>query len=538
MNRNRLGLSYNMKGLKVNRIVTREDALRKAAEKLDISPSKYKQAMERFESMKTYLLDREYDGATDEPEIYLQGSFKLGTEIRPYKDSKDADYDIDIVCRLEHQKEFTTPETVKHQVGDHLKSHGAYEKMLDDEGKRCWTLNYAEQDGVGFHMDILPSVQESWSTFREYYWYRSAIAVTNKCSDSGVYNWSPSNPKDFTEWFYNKNKAAFEGVRQDQKQILFEYFRQDGLFSNWDAVPDIHVKTPLQRAIQLLKRHRDIRFCGQDNEKCKPISMVITVLAAQVYSNESTIYETLKNLIDTLSRHADQMLPTFRFDEAMAQSAYTLITRMADGKWHIPNPTNHGENFADKWHEEENGVPHARAKAFFQWVAWAKEDFLNITERLDEEHYMRSLVSPVNNSNSLSVTQSNTLTFDVAHRQRPYWPLGLSYSAQISARYKANGAWQGFNSGEPLNKHRDLLFSTSTNVTAPFQVYWQVVNTGKEAEDARQLRGEIILSKTAGVGGLTQKEYTAYTGVHWVECFVVKNGICVARSGDFIVRIV
>jgi hypothetical protein len=89
-----------------------------------------------------------------------------------------------------------------------------------------------------------------------------------------------------------------------------------------------------------------------------------------------------------------------------------------------------------------------------------------------------------------------------------------------------------------LNKRLDLLFSASTNVAAPFQVYWQVVNTGKEAEDARQLRGEIVLSKTAGVGGLTQKEATSYTGIHWVECFIVKNGVCVARSGEFVVRIV
>lgn len=527
-----------MEGLKVNKIVTREEALLKAAEQLDISPWKYKQAMERFESIKAYLLDGEYDGATGAPEIYLQGSFKLGTEIRPYKDSKDADYDIDIVCRLEHKKEATTPKTVKYQVGNHLKAHGTYSKMLDDEGKRCWTLNYAEQDGIGFHMDILPSVQESENIFREYYWYRNAIAVTNKRSETSFYNWSTSNPKDFAEWFYDKNRAAFEGVKQKQKQILFENYRRDGLFANPDAIPDIHVKTPLQRAIQLLKRHRDIRFCNQQNEKCKPISMVITVLAAQVYRGESSIHETLRNLINTLARHANQMQPTFCFDEAMAQSAYTLITRTADGKWYIPNPTNHGENFADKWHEEENGVSHARASAFFQWVAWAKEDFLDIAELLDEGHYTRSLVSPTNSSKSLAVVQPRGLAFNVAHRQKPYWPLGLIYSVQISARYRVNGSWQGFNSGELLNKHLELLFSATTNVPSPFQVYWQVVNTGKEAENARQLRGEIFLSKTAGVGGLKQKEVTSYSGIHWIECFIVKSSACVARSGEFVVRII
>ena len=308
-------------------IVTREEALLKAVQKLDISPSKYKQALERFESMSSYLIEGNYDGADDQPEIYLQGSFKLGTEIRPYKNSKDADYDIDIVCRLEHKKETTTAKTVKHQVGDHIKAHGMYQKMLGDEGKRCWTLNYAEQDGVGFHMDILPSVQESWNTFKEYYWYNHVLAVTDRCCDTAVYDWSSSNPKGFAGWFYAKNKAVFESVKSAQKQAIFDNYRRDGVFNDRDAVPDIHVKTPLQRAIQILKRHRDICFCHQKNKKYKPISMVITVLAAQVYRNESTIYETLKNLIDVLSRHADQIQQTFSFNEAMANSNYSLITR-------------------------------------------------------------------------------------------------------------------------------------------------------------------------------------------------------------------
>lgn len=532
----------------MSNFVAREDALRKAAQALDISPSKYKQAMERYRSMRTYLLEGKYEGAIDQPEIYLQGSFKLGTEIRPYKDSKDADYDIDIACRLDHQKETIAPETVKHQVGDHLKAHDTYKKMLDDEGRRCWTLNYAEQDGVGFHMDILPSVKERWNVLGENYWYRSAIAVTNKCSDTRSYDWSPSNPKGFAKWFYDKNKAAFEDVKQAQKQILFENYRQGGLFTDRGSVPDIHVKTPLQRTIQLLKRHRDIRFCRQENEKCKPISMVITVLAAHIYQNESTIYETLRNLIDTLSRYADQMQPTFRFDETMAQSVYTLITRTADGKWHIPNPTVYGENFADKWHEEENGVPHARAKAFFQWIAWAKEDFINIAERLDEEHYTRFLVSPVNNSNSLAVAQSKALTFDVPHRQKPesQWPVQIYCQASISASYNKNG-WRLFpdgsssfelRSGDSVEGSKKICFKAKTNAPKPFQVFWQVVNTGEEA--AEDLRGDFYQSSgecSFELGIKTRIERTKYRGYHWVECFIVKNGVCVARSGEFVVRI-
>lgn len=279
--------------------------------------------------------------------------------------------------------------------------------------------------------------------------------------------------------------------------------------------------------------------------------MVITVLAAQIYRNESTIYETLRNLIDTLSRHANQLQPTFRFDAAMAESAYTLITRTADGKWHIPNPTNHGENFADKWHESENGVSHARAKAFFQWVAWAKEDFLNIAERLDEEHFTRSLVSPANNSKSLTVAQPRGLSFNVAHRQKPesQWPMQIYYQASISASYNKNG-WRLFSdgsstfelgNGNPVETGKRICFKAKTNVPQPFQVFWQVVNTGHEAVNARCLRGDFYDSSgdcSFELGTKTRIERTAYKGFHWVECFIIKNGICVARSGEFVVRII
>jgi hypothetical protein len=68
-------------------------------------------------------------------------------------------------------------------------------------------------------------------------------------------------------------------------------------------------------------------------------------------------------------------------------------------------------------------------------------------------------------------------------------------------------------------------------------VYWQVVNTGPEAASVGQLRGSIFPAASRGVGGLRQKEATSYTGMHWVECFIVKNGVCVAHSQEYVVNI-
>jgi hypothetical protein len=54
------------------------------------------------------------------------------------------------------------------------------------------------------------------------------------------------------------------------------------------------------------------------------------------------------------------------------------------------------------------------------------------------------------------------------------------------------------------------------------------------ARSAGGLRGEFYDSE-GGQG--VRWETTRYAGTHWVEAFVVKEGVCVARSGRKYVRI-
>ena len=120
----------------------------------------------------------------------------------------------------------------------------------------------------------------------------------------------------------------------------------------------------------------------------------------------------------------------------------------------------------------------------------------------------------------------------------PPWPVTHQYSVELSARIEILRKWEWFESDcRPLPKDCVLMFHATTNAPKPFNVFWQVLNTGDEAARVAQLRGAIFASQTDGAGGLTQKEATAYTGVHWIECFIVKDGRCVGRSGEFVVNI-
>ncbi|MGY0603395.1 MAG: nucleotide-binding domain-containing protein, partial [Paraglaciecola chathamensis] len=76
-----------------------------------------------------------------------------------------------------------------------------------------------------------------------------------------------------------------------------------------------------------------------------------------------------------------------------------------------------------------------------------------------------------------------------------------------------------------------------TNVPQPFSVFWQVVNTGQEARDAGQLRGEISEHSGNNSSDIFRTESTSFTGDHWVEGFVIKDGRCVAKTGEFVVSI-
>ena len=94
------------------------------------------------------------------------------------------------------------------------------------------------------------------------------------------------------------------------------------------------------------------------------------------------------------------------------------------------------------------------------------------------------------------------------------------------------------NPGLELPKGRHLRFKANYRYGTPatFRIAWQVVNSGQEADDEGDLRGDFRYESS---GSAVHWEKTAYRGVHWVEAFLVNlrtNG-CVARSGRLFVLI-
>lgn len=134
-----------------------------------------------------------------------------------------------------------------------------------------------------FHMDILPCVPLNGYFIEPNI---TAIKLTHKIGD-GTYVPRYSNPYAYHKWFDNRmkdilliEKRAF--AAQNKTEI--------------DKVPTHKMRTPLQKAIQLLKRHRDI--CFQNVSDDAPISIIITTLAAWAYNGETNVYEALCNILE------------------------------------------------------------------------------------------------------------------------------------------------------------------------------------------------------------------------------------------------
>lgn len=133
---------------------------------------------------------------------------------------------------------------------------------------------------------------------------------------------------------------------------------------------------------------------------------------------------------------------------------------------------------------------------------------------------------------------------DTSHAQQHNWPVHRGphqVSIVCRASSRRGTSFDVKSDGSVVTDEARLRFEASTNVPAPFQVRWQVVNTGAHAKELNDLRGGFIQAKTNEgdpTSGLVHRESAMYTGKHWIECFILKDGALWARSGRFYVNII
>lgn len=305
-----------------NRDTQIDDLLDKMAEELQLDKTRFERMKQHYEAVKKWIEDDEKFFKPFKYDVYPHGSVRILTTVKPFGSDE---FDLDIVLHLKAQYGNHTPEKVYTELKRRLGENATYKGMLEPK-KRCIRLNYSGD----FHMDILPGIQENE-------WSEDMIRVP----DRELGTWVSSNPRGYAKWFIDRANSVRES-------ILEKALRAEKL-----PVDDFQNKKPLQRAVQLIKRYRDMYF-QKNYPDYRTSSIVLTTIAGQFHNGEDSIFNTVDGIINRIRNY----------------TSYNL------GRIKVLNPVNDKEDFTDKWDEEPEY--YVAFKAFcdhlhMEWQALKKE---------------------------------------------------------------------------------------------------------------------------------------------------------------------
>ncbi len=346
----------------------RQQDILKILSKLDITPSMYKEATEKYEALAEYL--QKHSGLR--ANMYSQGSFALGTVVRPYYKGANASYDLDFICEIGKERDEITPGELRSTIKSALLESKLYSDKVE-EFDECFTIRYVNVNGASFSIDIVPATVENIATKTRLKTKTArpdlvddAISIPKKVTTG--YEWLTSNPQGFREWFQEINSPFLEYASAEFRAVLFE---STDFYGSIEEIPHEMNRSSIQRVIQLLKYHRDIYYLKAC--ELKPISALITYIVAEVASSLLPSIDPFTLLEDVLEQLAlcEQQL---HMNQVLFESTITKVPLIAykNHIWQVINPANPEDNFADKWNTN-SAIP----IKFFNWVKTAKKDLID-----------------------------------------------------------------------------------------------------------------------------------------------------------------
>lgn len=323
-------------------------------QEIDLPERAYELAGSRYKDLAAWIARPDSELAPYHSHVFVQGSFALGTAIRPINEGEE--YDLDFTCKLRRDvsRETHTQQQVKALLGRELRAYRTARQIQKpvEEKNRCWRLEY--RDELPFHMDVVPGIRADdnrRTVLRERMELAGVdAAIAQEAARRALWitdirdlqyrllnpNWPSSNPGGYQLWFISRLQEIRKGVFAEARV---------------DPVPVFRSKAPLQQAVQLLKRHRDLMF--KDSPDRKPVSIILTTVAGSAYQAGDSLSATMTKMLDALegirSSNTDKIL----------------------------NPVNPHENFADRWTRPD--CIHLQLKANFHgWILEARRHFAEV----------------------------------------------------------------------------------------------------------------------------------------------------------------
>ncbi len=233
-------------------------------ETLQLTAAQHESASAKYHAVGDWLSRDGNDLASEEPQIYPQGSLRIGTTVRP---RKTTEFDLDLVCELKGSVGFS-PSQVYESIWRRMSSNGVYKPLLVSL-PRCIRLDYAGD----FHLDIVPAIPDGTRS------EPGALLIPDR--DKKI--WLPSNPKGYASWF--ESCCALD-ISERRFDASIEPLRTPESTEN---------KAPLKLAVQLFKRWRDVAF--ESKQELAPPSIVLTTLAARFYKKEPHVTDAMSGIL-------------------------------------------------------------------------------------------------------------------------------------------------------------------------------------------------------------------------------------------------
>lgn len=432
---------------------------------------------ERIESATEALSDyliKQYE--LDSSDIFVQGSISTQTIIKPAPSLKDeGEYDVDLVVLC--VKEDDGPSDALEKLEDVLRSNGTYKDKLekDDPKIPCVRLRYADEDSAKFHVDLVPA--------------KSGSVGNNILVPRRNEGWETSNPSDYTKWILEKGEKY-------------------------------------QRTVMMLKRWRD--------EQKAPIkSIVLQILVANCFTEKEEDSANLSSTLKALNEYLEDIqtppkLPNPVLPEEILTKRWNTADFLSFKKL-ISEASTIAQNAIDEEdHDEAATLWQKLLGESFIFESDKKVSLGQSEDNLGDTSHAKPLTYPFNPTDGVSVRIKGVFT---KNWTRKLFKLGGNLTLTIPGRKNIINPGDIVESGGGLDFSAVVIGLPNRN---QYEIHWQVVNTGVEAKRVDGLRGNFFTSSEFQY----RHESTEYEGTHWIECFIIMNGSCVARSGRFYVNIV
>lgn len=344
----------------------RDDALVSILERIlaecDLPPDLYRRALDHYKEKTDYL--KTCPVLCDyEVTLKPQGSTSTGTTVPPPTKRK-GDFDVDLLIAIEASRTHFSPRNLHSDIGVHLRK--AYGKDLS-RLRLGWQLNDAFEHRM--HFDVVPAV-------------RTHHAIHGNILSATVWEqntWKETNPESYTARF---NELA-EKMPILESQLIACANSAEPMMNKRAHVPKVEqmpaftpFKKPLQRIVQLTKRHRDMWFLGRPENGLdrKPASIVVTTILWYAYE---------RYVIDRVFPNVTSILKVMA--SALTDEHILLRVPKHNGfEYLLPNPTLMDENLVGKWNKAENKRDVAE---YFEW-AKSYQGFIDALAKEEGRHFL------------------------------------------------------------------------------------------------------------------------------------------------------